>query len=46
MKREEILNNLTLSGKAQFLTGKDFWQTRGFDTYGIPSMFFRTALTG
>jgi beta-glucosidase len=40
MKREEILNNLTLREKAQLLTGKDFWQTRGFDTYGIPSMFF------
>lgn len=46
MEKEELLNKLTLRQKADLLTGKDFWSTQGYEELGIPSIFFRTGLTG
>ncbi|MGN0815034.1 MAG: beta-glucosidase [Candidatus Coproplasma sp.] len=39
MDRKEIIGNMTLRQKADFLTGKDFWQTREYPELGITSMF-------
>ncbi|MGN0806004.1 MAG: glycoside hydrolase family 3 protein, partial [Candidatus Coproplasma sp.] len=39
MNRKEIIDNMTLRQKADFLTGKDFWQTREYPELGVTSMF-------
>lgn len=39
MKRQELLNEMTLEEKAAFLSGKNVWQTRDFPRLGIPSIF-------
>lgn len=39
MDREKIINGMTLRQKADFLTGKDFWQTLELPDLGVPSIF-------
>ena len=39
MDLETILSQMTLEDKIAFCTGKNFWQTKEFKPYGIPSMF-------
>ena len=34
-----ILSRMTLKEKIALCSGKDFWQTKGFGQYGIPSLF-------
>lgn len=34
----KIINELTLEEKAQLLTGKNFWETKGIDKYNIKSL--------
>lgn len=36
---EEIIGKMTLEDKVAFCTGKDFWQTKDYEKYGIPSIF-------
>ena len=35
----EILNRMTLQDKIALCSGKDFWQTKAFEQYGIPALF-------
>ena len=39
MNKEKIIAEMTLREKADFLTGKDFWQTRDYPESGIPQIF-------
>lgn len=39
MDIERIVNEMSLRQKAELLTGKDFWQTRAYEEFGIPSLF-------
>ncbi len=39
MDKQEIINKMTLRQKADFLTGKDFWQSRDYEDLGVASMF-------
>lgn len=39
MDKEKILSSLTLRQKADLLTGKDFWQTKDYPEFDIPSLF-------
>lgn len=38
MKYREIIEKMTLKEKITLCSGKDFWHTKGFEKYGIPSM--------
>lgn len=38
VKIEEILRKMTISEKADYLSGKNFWETMDFPAYGLPSM--------
>lgn len=38
-KIEQIVQMMTLEDKVAFCTGKDFWRTKDYEKYGIPSMF-------
>lgn len=35
----EILSKMTLEDKIALCSGANFWQTKGFENYGIPSIF-------
>ena len=39
MDKQKIIEAMTLRQKADFLTGKDFWQTRDYPELGVPSIF-------
>lgn len=39
MDIEEILKNMTLEDKTALCSGANFWETKKFEKYGIPSMF-------
>jgi hypothetical protein len=39
MDIEKILLQMSLEDKVALCTGKNFWQTRSFEKYGIPSLF-------
>jgi len=39
LKHQEIISRMTLEEKAAFLSGKNEWETRGFQSLGIPSVF-------
>lgn len=39
MKIEEILRQMTLKEKIALCSGKNFWETKEFEKYGIPSVF-------
>ena len=39
MKHAETIKKMTLRQKADFLTGKDFWQTQEYPELGIKQMF-------
>ena len=39
MDMEKIVSQMTLEDKISLCTGKDFWQTKDFASYGIPSVF-------
>ncbi|MGI6787387.1 MAG: beta-glucosidase [Acholeplasmataceae bacterium] len=39
LKYKDLISKMTLEEKASLLSGKDFWQTRDIQKYGIPSMF-------
>lgn len=36
---DEIINRMSIEDKVSFCTGKNFWQTKDFEKYGIPSIF-------
>lgn len=36
---EEIIVSMSLEDKIALCSGKDFWQTKDFEKYGIPSLF-------
>ena len=36
---KEIVRSMTLEDKVALCEGADFWTTRAFEKYGIPSMF-------
>ena len=38
MKYKEIIDRMTLQEKIALCSGKDFWHTKDFEKYGIPSM--------
>ncbi len=38
MKHKEIIDKMTLEEKIALCSGKDFWHTKDFEKYGIPSM--------
>lgn len=38
MKYKEIIDKMTLEDKIALCSGKDFWHTKDFEKYGIPSM--------
>lgn len=38
-KIDEILQKMTLEDKIALCSGKNFWQTKNFEKYGIPSLF-------
>lgn len=38
MKYKEIIDRMTLEEKIALCSGKDFWHTKDFEKYGIPSM--------
>ena len=39
MDKKKIIENMTLRQKADFLTGKNFWETKDYPEYDIPSLF-------
>jgi beta-glucosidase len=39
MDLEKIIGQMSLEDKIAFCTGKNFWETKDFEQYGIPSMF-------
>lgn len=39
MDKKKIIENLSLRQKADLLTGKDFWQTKDYAEYDVPSIF-------
>lgn len=39
MEIQKIMERLTLRQKADLLTGKDFWQSRDYESLGVPVMF-------
>lgn len=39
MNIESILRQMTLEDKIALCSGKDFWETKAFEKYGIPSIF-------
>ncbi|MDE6586562.1 MAG: glycoside hydrolase family 3 C-terminal domain-containing protein [Clostridia bacterium] len=39
MDKKNIIEKMTLRQKADFLTGKDFWQTKDFPDLDVPSIF-------
>ena len=39
MDIEKIIEKMTLEDKIAFCTGKNFWETKDFEQYGIPSVF-------
>ncbi|MCR5153932.1 MAG: glycoside hydrolase family 3 C-terminal domain-containing protein [Lachnospiraceae bacterium] len=39
MKYKELVDQLTIEEKAELVSGKDFWETRGVERLGIASMF-------
>ncbi|MCH5156626.1 MAG: glycoside hydrolase family 3 C-terminal domain-containing protein [Clostridiales bacterium] len=39
MDKKSIIEQMTLRQKADFLTGKNFWETKDYPEYGIPSLF-------
>lgn len=39
MNIEKILNQMTLEDKIALCSGANFWQTRKYEKYGIPSLF-------
>ena len=39
MKHDEVISKMTLRQKADFVTGKDFWQTQDYADLDIPSAF-------
>ena len=39
MDIEKILSEMSLEDKIALCEGADFWQTRRFEKYGIPSLF-------
>lgn len=39
MKNQAIIQKMTLSEKASFMSGKDFWTTMNIDKYNIPNIF-------
>lgn len=39
MDIEKILRQMTLEDKVALCSGKNFWETRKFEKYGIPSLF-------
>ena len=39
MDIEKILQEMTLEDKIALCSGADFWQTKKFEKYGIPSLF-------
>ena len=40
MDIEKIIENMTLRQKAEFLTGKNFWETADLPDLCVPSLFF------
>ena len=38
-KIAEILKQMTLEDKISLCTGQDFWRTKSFEGYGIPSAY-------
>ncbi len=40
MKQEKIVESLSLEEKAKLTTGKNFWESTGFPSKGVPSIFF------
>ena len=46
MKHQELVNTMTLEEKAAFLTGKNEWSTRGFESLGIPAITFADGPSG
>ncbi|MGN0363960.1 MAG: glycoside hydrolase family 3 C-terminal domain-containing protein [Bilifractor sp.] len=45
-KIDDILRRMTLEDKIALCSGKDFWQTKDFEQYGIPSMFLSDGSNG
>ena len=39
MDKGKIIESLTLRQKADLLTGKNFWETKGYEELGVPSIF-------
>lgn len=39
MDKETVIREMTLRQKADFLTGKDFWQSRDYEELGVRTMF-------
>lgn len=39
MDMEKILSKMSLEDKIAFCEGANFWETKAYETYGIPSMF-------
>lgn len=39
LKYEKIISQMSLEEKALMMSGKNTWETRDFEKYGIPSMF-------
>ena len=39
MDKQQIIEKMTLREKADLLTGKNFWETRDYPQYDIPSLF-------
>lgn len=39
MEKEKKSDEMSVEEKAALLTGKDFWQTKDYEKYGIPSIF-------
>lgn len=39
MKYQEIISHMKLGEKAELMSGKDTWRTKGFSEYGIPELF-------
>ena len=39
MQHADLLAHMTLEDKIALCSGRNFWETKAMDTYGIPSLF-------
>lgn len=46
MRHQDLIRKMTLREKAAFLTGKNEWTSRGYESLGIPSIMFADGPSG